>query len=227
MSAKFSLDEYIDVAERISLFNERYPDGSLQTLGWDVRRVDERTFIVYRAAAYRSPDDTRPGHGTAWEPFPGPTQYTRDSELMNAETAAWGRAIVAVGIVAHRKIASKQEVKARNGESASAPTAPQLKELGRQVKMAKPTNQTLRLMLERVGVSAIAEDDLSTGLWSTKVTKQQVSGLLDMFKEGVLPTGDSDIPNDPPAEPMPGDEPPVDDVPFDVVDAEYEGTERD
>lgn len=110
---KPSLDDYIDVAERILQFKEKHPDGSLQTIDWCVSEVAGKTFIVYRAAAYRTPDDPRPGHGTAWEPFPGPTSFTKDSELMNAETAAWGRAIVATGIAANRKIASAQEVKAR------------------------------------------------------------------------------------------------------------------
>lgn len=113
MANKFSMDDYIDVAERIVEFNSKFPDGTLQTIDWKVAEVGGKTFIVYRAAAYRTPDDRRPGHGIAWEPFPGPTPYTKDSELMNAETAAWGRAIVACGLPANRKIASKQEVKAR------------------------------------------------------------------------------------------------------------------
>ncbi len=113
MSNRPSLDDYIDVAERIVAFKEKHPEGSLQTIDWQVVEVAGKTFVVYRAAAFRTADDPRPGHGTAWEPFPGPTPYTKDSELMNAETAAWGRAIVAVGIAANRKIASKQEVKAR------------------------------------------------------------------------------------------------------------------
>jgi hypothetical protein len=124
MSKQFSMDDYIDVAERIIAFNQKYPEGTLQTINWKVTEVGDRTFIVYRAAAYRTPDDRRPGHGSAWEPFPGPTPYTKDSELMNAETAAWGRAIVACGLPASRKVASKQEVKARQGNgSTPQPTA--------------------------------------------------------------------------------------------------------
>src|SRR5580765_2100371 len=93
------LADYVDVAERIRLFIDRYPDGSLtQHTAPYLLNVGERVFMVYTAAAYRTPDDQRPGIGTAWEPVPGPTQFTRDSELMNAETAAWGRAIVALGI---------------------------------------------------------------------------------------------------------------------------------
>jgi hypothetical protein len=118
--AKPSLDDYVDVAERISRFIERYPDGSLQTLEWSVEDVGGQLFIVYRALAYRQPDDERPGMGVAWEPFPGPTPYTRNSELMNAETSAWGRAIIAVGI-GSKKIASKQEVRARQAEADQAP----------------------------------------------------------------------------------------------------------
>src|SRR5205823_6134471 len=60
------------------------------------------------------------GKGIAWEPFPGPTPFTKDSELMNAETSAWGRAIVAVGIVAKgEKVASRSEVAARTGGGSS------------------------------------------------------------------------------------------------------------
>lgn len=124
MANRPSLDDYVDVAERIVHFKDAYPDGSLQTVDWQVAEVAGKTFIVYRAAAYRTPEDPRPGHGTAWEPFPGPTPYTKDSELMNAETAAWGRAIVALGLAANRKLASRQEVKARQAaQTASEPTA--------------------------------------------------------------------------------------------------------
>lgn len=120
--ARPSLDDYIDVAERIDKFSAKYPEGTLQTIAWTVETVDEQTFIVYRAAAYRTPDDPRPGHGIAWEPFPGVTPYTRNSELMNAETAAWGRAIVACGLTSNRKIASLQEVRdRRNGNGAEPP----------------------------------------------------------------------------------------------------------
>lgn len=74
-------------------------------------------FIVYTAAAYRTPDDPRPGIGIAWEPVPGKTPYTADSEMMNAETSAWGRAIIAVGAADSSKIASREEVRNRTSES--------------------------------------------------------------------------------------------------------------
>ena len=77
------------------------------------------TFVVYTAAAYRTPDDPKPGIGCAWEPFPGLTPYTRKSELQNAETSAWGRAIVAVLASESKAIASAEDVRNRSAESAS------------------------------------------------------------------------------------------------------------
>ena len=106
--------DYIDVATRIVEFRTKYPEGSLQQV--DVKFIDfaGKSWVVYTAAAYRTPDDPRPGMGTAWEPTPGPTNFTRDSELQNAETAAWGRAMVAALAVDTRKgVASQEEVRNR------------------------------------------------------------------------------------------------------------------
>lgn len=106
---------YIDVPQRIAEFREKYPNGCLQPVDLNepvrVVSVGDKTFLQYVAAAYRTPDDARPGIGTAWEVFPGKTPFTKDSEAMNVETSAWGRAIVAV-LAADTKqgIASQTEV---------------------------------------------------------------------------------------------------------------------
>ena len=103
-------EDYIEVSERIQKFYEKHPDGSLQG-GWGWL-TDERNVLVYRAEAYRDRDDTRPGVGYASEPYPGLTSFTRNSEIMNAETSAWGRSLASLGIAVHRGIASAQEVRA-------------------------------------------------------------------------------------------------------------------
>lgn len=104
--------DYVDVAERIKAFKKIYPHGSLQQVSVEFREFAGQSWVIYTAAAYRDIDDPRPGIGTAWEPVPGKTPFTRDSELMNAETSAWGRAIVAVGLET-KKIASADEVRNR------------------------------------------------------------------------------------------------------------------
>lgn len=118
---RFSMDDYVDVAERIRLFAERFPDGCLQSELEALRNAEggiEGWFC--RAFAYRSAEDERPGMGHAYEPVPGKTPYTRDSEAMNAETSAWGRAIIALGFPT-KKIASRQEVTARQENQTLAP----------------------------------------------------------------------------------------------------------
>ena len=114
------LGDYVDVAERIKLFREKHPDGSLQPVDpskpYDIVTIGDKTFIVYISAAYRTPEDTRPGIGSAWEPFPGKTPYTKDSELMNAESSSWGRAILAALAADSKKIATREEVRNRQAE---------------------------------------------------------------------------------------------------------------
>jgi hypothetical protein len=130
-----SLDDYVDVAERIAEFRDKHPEGSIQpvdpTTPYKIERIEgtskdgkpfTATMIVYTAAAYRTPDDKRPGVGCAWEPFPGRTSFTLSSELMNAETSAWGRAIVAaLAADAKRGVASKQEVRNRAADRDEQP----------------------------------------------------------------------------------------------------------
>lgn len=112
--------DYIDVATRIVEFREKYPEGRLRQKSVEFIEFANKAWVVYTAEAWRTPDDPAPAHGTAWEPVPGPTQFTRDSELQNAETAAWGRAMVAALAVDTRKgIASAEEVRNRQE---SAPT---------------------------------------------------------------------------------------------------------
>lgn len=195
-------DDYIDVAERLKQFYEKYPDGRVTRRGEPkVMELGNKTFVVYTAEAYRTPDDPKPCVGTAWEPFPGPTPFTRDSELMNAETSAWGRAIVAAGIPS-KKIASANEVANREGGSRQTrtttgtdkPTDKQLKYLKTLITQNSPGEQVLRVMLDGVDAGDI---QIEEG-WLSKLNKQQVSDLIETFKTGALPTGQTDVPADVP-----------------------------
>ena len=113
----FSMDNYIDVAERIKIAKDLFPQMSLQADVW-FDTIDGQQLVICKARFYRTPDDTRPGIGHASEPFPGKTPYTKGSEIMNAETSAWGRAIAAV--IPMQKVASANEVKLSK-ERAKAP----------------------------------------------------------------------------------------------------------
>jgi hypothetical protein len=123
------LDSYVDVATRLAEFREKHPEGALQPVNlakpYHIEVIGDRVFVVYAAAAYRTPDDQRPGVGVAWEPFPGRTPYTKDSELMNAETSAQGRAIVAaLAADTKRGIATREEVRNRQAAGEREPVQP-------------------------------------------------------------------------------------------------------
>jgi hypothetical protein len=157
--AGFNMDDYVDVAERVQQFYAKYPDGRLLTAVVTFKQWPSDG-IFAQAEAYRTPDDPKPGVGTAWEPVPGKTSFTKDSEVQNAETAAWGRAIAAVGI-ATKKIASKEEVQARQparsspaasaairpaaATRASVPTTPATSAAGDEHQRAHETKSTLHV----------------------------------------------------------------------------------
>lgn len=110
-----NLESYNDVPSRIEEFRTKYPEGTLQQVDLQFLDFADGFWVCYTAAAFRTAEDNRPGMGTAWEPVPGPTAFTRDSEVQNAETSAWGRAIIAVGAADAKKIASREEVRNRIG----------------------------------------------------------------------------------------------------------------
>ena len=111
--AGFNPKDYVDVAERLRVFYAKHPDGSIQS---ELTRLPDGWLC--KAFAYRSPADSLPGIGHAFEPVPGRTTFTKDSEAMNAETSAWGRAIVACGFPT-KKIASADEVRNRQDGGSS------------------------------------------------------------------------------------------------------------
>jgi len=112
--------DYKDVATRLSEIRAIYPELSLQQVRCELIDQGGQLGWLYVAAAFRTPDDLRPGMGTAFEPVPGKTPYTKDSELMVAETSAWGRALVAIGADTKNGVASADEVKARTKPQESA-----------------------------------------------------------------------------------------------------------
>lgn len=116
----YDLKDYVDVKQRIKLFIDKYPDGSLQ---FEFKGMLESNpdMIWGIAMAFREQNDNRPGVGIACELAIGKTSFTRGSELMNLETSAWGRAIAALGIGLENGIASRQEVKGSQDRNSEPP----------------------------------------------------------------------------------------------------------
>jgi hypothetical protein len=105
------LTGYVEVKDRIAQFKEKYPNGRLTS---EIQDTGHPGFVAVKAYVYRTPDDPSPASGLAWEPVPGRTPYTKDSELQNAETSAWGRALIAALVAdATQGVASADEVRNR------------------------------------------------------------------------------------------------------------------
>jgi hypothetical protein len=142
------LENYVDVPQRIKLFYEKYPEGSLQMdPDLQFQTVGDQVIVIGRAYAYRNPTDEKPGVGTAQEYLPGKTNFTRGSEIQNLETSCWGRAIGALGIGIDKAIATKEEV-----QLAIERNKPE------KVTM-KRANPGLKQIVELLGIQGITEKD--------------------------------------------------------------------
>ena len=108
MSYSDSLQDYVDVAERIRQLFEKYPDASIQTSYEGIVETPTGNYLIVKATVYRNPEDPRPGIDYAWELVPGRTPYSKGSELMVGSTSATGRAISMLGIATKRSIAANK-----------------------------------------------------------------------------------------------------------------------
>jgi hypothetical protein len=175
----YSMEGYVDVAERIREFRAKYPNGCLRPFNpaepFRVMEIGGREFIVYTAAAFRSPEDTLPAVAVAAELAVGKTNFTRESEVMNAETSAWGRAIVALLVADTQRIASLEEVRNRQAENVAkeAPKTPY-----------KPRTQVKN---EGASVTALSSSASSAQLGlMKKLAKEKNVGNLDEFVQVLL-----------------------------------------
>lgn len=107
------LDDYVPVEERIRMLYERFPNAQIRCGEPRYETVGDRVLVVQDAEIFTSPSEQRGTKAFATEPFPGKTPYTRDSEQMNCETSAVGRAIALMGIGTKRSIASREDIRNR------------------------------------------------------------------------------------------------------------------
>lgn len=121
----FDLSDYVPVSERVQMFYQAHPDGRIISSVPQIRTIGERVFIEVSVSVYRSSEDLLPCVASAWEPFPGRSTFVKDSEMMNAETSAIGRALAASGIGVSRSLASRDEVRNRQDEQQKQPRGSQ------------------------------------------------------------------------------------------------------
>ena len=118
----FDLNDYVDVATRLRQAHERWPELRIEEHLPVVITVIDRTFIQSTVTVHRQPDDPLPTTATVWEPWPGQTSFSKNSEVMVGNTSALGRALAYMGLEVRKSIASRDEVAARQ-TPAPRPTA--------------------------------------------------------------------------------------------------------
>lgn len=104
--AKFNLDDYVQVNERIDIFWKKFPNGRIHTelLKWQDK------VILMKAEVYKNVEDEKPfAIGHAYE-VEGSTFINKGSAIENAETSAVGRALGIAGFEITKSVASREEV---------------------------------------------------------------------------------------------------------------------
>jgi len=106
------LTNYVDVPTRFAAALERWPELRIMENRPEIITIGDKVFISVTMQAWRTPDDQIPAQATCFEPFPGKTSFTRDSEQMNASTSALGR-VLGLMMSFGPKMASVEEVRNR------------------------------------------------------------------------------------------------------------------
>lgn len=103
----FNARDYVDVAERIRVFYERHPEGSIQT---EMVRL-EGDLVVFKATVYRDRGDQCPTTGWAYE-REGVGYVNKTSFIENCETSAIGRALANMNFPTSRTAQERLEAMA-------------------------------------------------------------------------------------------------------------------
>jgi len=121
------LKNYIEVKDRIQMFYDKYPEGTLHFEYKGILEFGGETYIYGKAFAYPDRDKLNYASGWAWERVPA-RGFAKGAEMMTLETSAWGRAIAALGIAVTKGIASREEIqrnmKPENDPWQTPPDAP-------------------------------------------------------------------------------------------------------
>jgi hypothetical protein len=161
---------------------ERWPDLRLVESKPELVDAGGHLFVSVTVTVWRTPDDPIPCTATAWEPFPGRTSFTKDSEMMNASTSAAGRCLGLMGIGLRSSIASANEVRHRQPERTER-SEDQTKAIPRvRIDSAPPATEKQRSFIQRLA----AERGIKVEILET-MTVPEAKVMIDelMTKEKV------------------------------------------
>jgi hypothetical protein len=150
----FDLGNYTTVNDRLLELFSKHPDARIVNSVPKIVVFDDREWWLVTTTIYRTPDDPIPCVASAAEPK-GTTSFTKDSEMMNAETSSIGRAILLIGGIGVKpggSLASRNEVLNRGGDT-PRPEAGSTQRRGFPNKYAKPCVDCGTMVPEGAGIS--------------------------------------------------------------------------
>ena len=110
------MDGYLDVATRLKMAFEKYPDLRIQETHREVVEMpDKSCFIRCTVTIWRTADDPIPCVASACELYPGRTSFQKYSENEVGYTSAVGRALAYMGFSGNKSLASLDEVNSAKG----------------------------------------------------------------------------------------------------------------
>ena len=193
------MDNYVDVATRLKMAFERWPELRIQETQREVIEMpDKSCFIRCVVTIWRSPDDPLPVIASACEVYPGRTPYTKMSENEVGYTSAIGRAIAMMGIGANKSIASRDEIQAAQSRQTSTHLAPVVPLHDVEVPFPDEPQREYASPKQLGMVRALANsqglkgDDLKTFISATlgrevnttgDLTKRDASRVIDALKQ--------------------------------------------
>ena len=185
------MDNYVDVATRLKLAFERWPELRIQETHREVIEMPDKTcFIRCVVTIWRTADDPIPVIASACEVYPGKSSFTKSSENEVGYTSAIGRAIAMMGIGANKSIASRDEIQAAQSrqptrlaevvpfpENGPAKTYPSSKQLGMMRGLANGKG------IQGDALKAYCCEVLGRTILSTNdLTKQDISKVIDALQ---------------------------------------------
>jgi len=179
------LTNYVDVPTRFAAALERWPELRIIENRPEVITIADKTFISVTMQAWRTPDDPVPAQATCFEPFPGKTSFTRDSEQMNASTSALGR-VLGLMMSFGSKMASAEEVRNRQETSTPDTLLKQPVDLHHIGRKAPANDRTQALGSSGEPPTAKQLGMLRAKNWEGAVpaTKREASALIDRLMHG-------------------------------------------
>ena len=146
--AKFNLDDYETVEERLAKFWEKYPNGRTNTYApKDINEKLPPDEIIYVGELYADRNDQYPfATGSAHE-VKNASPVNRTSYVENCETSALGRALANGNFASRGKRPSREEMEkvARAEQAKIVPTQDQLTLVGHALEQISEINDMAQL----------------------------------------------------------------------------------